>query len=185
MDHAETWAGAAVGKLCLVFAAHGAHRPPNSHVASLLRGGRRTGRRPNYFLRCCYIVQPLSVELSGLSAELESLCSHLLLNAELIPWRGNARALHYWHLSCLTHSRLIGRVRWEGTSPMKTPAWVGFLASCSEGVQFALSLHLGVLFKEKRAVACHFYWGHALSSFSGTLDLAFGIFLQVSRLLKR
>lgn len=123
-DRAETWAGAAVGKPCLLFAAHGAHRPPNSRVASLLRGGRRAGRRLNYFLRCRYIVQPLSVELSGLSAELEggffpflrgnlasglveSLFSHLLLNAELIPRRGNARALEYWHLSYLTRSRLI------------------------------------------------------------------------------
>lgn len=43
----QTWGfEAAVGEL---FAAHGAHCLPNSHLASLVQSGRRAGRRPNCF----------------------------------------------------------------------------------------------------------------------------------------
>lgn len=111
-DCVKQWAGAAVGKPCRLFTAHRAHRPPNCLVASPLRGGRRSGRRLNHVF---YTVVALhNPSLSSFPAHLqdwrsvgfllegqpglwtsfvvESLFSHLLLNAELVPAGGNVKA---------------------------------------------------------------------------------------------
>ena len=111
-DCAKQWAGAAVGKPCRLFAAHGAHHPPNCLVASPLRGGGRSERRLNHIF---YTVVTLhNPSLSSFPAHLqdwrrvgfpllegqpglwtvfvvEDLFRCLLLNAELLPGRGNVK----------------------------------------------------------------------------------------------
>jgi len=60
---------AAAGKLCRLFAAHGAHRPPDCLVASLRQGGRRSERRLNNFF--CSIVTLHKCCLSSFPAHLK------------------------------------------------------------------------------------------------------------------